>query len=56
MHLRAVPIAVELESVGIGTSHRFVTNQNAKVLVAIDNVIQSPVVSTAVTTGLSTNI
>ena len=55
--LKAVPIAVELESVGIGTSHRFVaTNQNAKVLVAIDNVIQSPVVSTAVTTGLSTNM
>ena len=32
------------------------TNQNAKVLVAIDNIIQSPVVSTAVTTGLSTNM
>ena len=51
------PIAVELESVGIGTSHRFVaTNQNAKVLVAIDNVIQSPLVATSVTTGISTNL
>ena len=50
------PIAVELESVGIGTSHRFVaTNQNAKVLVAIDNLIQSPL-STSVTTGISTNL
>ena len=51
------PIAVELESVGIGTSHRFVaTNQNAKVLVAIDNLIQSPLVATSVTTGISTNL
>ena len=50
-------IAVELESVGIGTSHRFVaTNQNAKVMVAIDNLLQSPIVSTSVTTGISTNI
>ena len=55
--LQEVPIAVELESVGIGTSHRFVaTNQNAKVMVAIDNVIQSPLVATSVTTGISTNV
>jgi hypothetical protein len=55
--LLEVPIAVELESVGIGTSHRFVaTNQNAKVMVAIDNVIQSPLVATSVTTGISTNV
>ena len=48
---------MELESVGIGTSHRFVaTNQNAKVMVAIDNLLQSPIVSTSVTTGISTNI
>ena len=54
--LKEVPLAVQLESVGIGTSHRFVaTNQNAKVIVAIDNLIQSPVVATSVTTGLSTN-
>ena len=52
-----VPTVVEFSSVGIGTSHRFVaTNQNAKVMVAIDNVIQSPVVATSVTTGISTNI
>ena len=54
--LRSTPLVVDLESVGIGTSHRFVaTNQNAKVIVAIDNVIQSPIVATAITTGLSTN-
>lgn len=52
--LKSIPQFVELESVGIGTSHRFVsTNQNAKVLVAIDNLIQSPVVSTAQTTTLA---
>jgi len=52
--LKSIPQVVELESVGIGTSHRFIsTNQNAKVLVAIDNIIQSPVVSTSVTTHLS---
>ena len=54
--LKTSPVVVDLESVGIGTSHRFVaTNQNAKVMVAIDNLIQSPIVATAVTTGLSTN-
>ena len=52
--LKSIPQVVELESVGIGTSHRFIsTNQNAKVIVAIDNVIQSPVVSTAVTSHLA---
>ena len=52
--LKSIPEVVELESVGIGTSHRFVsTNQNAKVVVALDNVIQSPIVSTALTTTLA---
>jgi len=52
--LKATPEVVDITSVGIGSSHRFIsTNQNAKVLVSIDNIIQSPVVSTAVTTTLS---
>ena len=52
--LMSIPQVVNLESVGIGTSHRFVsTNQNAKVVVALDNIIQSPVVSTALTTTLA---
>ena len=52
--LKSIPEVVELESVGIGTSHRFVsTNQNAKVMVALDNVIQSPIVSAALTTTLA---
>ena len=52
--LTAVPTVVDLTNVGIGTSHRFVAiNKNAKVIVAVDNIIQSPVVSTAVTTILA---
>ena len=52
--LKSIPEVVDITSVGIGTSHRFVsTNQNAKVLVSIDNIIQSPIVSTALTTTLS---
>ena len=55
--LKSIPEVVELESVGIGTSHRFVsTNQNAKVVVALDNVIQSPIVSTALTTTLADQV
>ena len=55
--LKIIPEVVELESVGIGTSHRFVsTNQNAKVIVALDNLIQSPIVSTAVTTTLADQV
>ena len=51
--LKVVPEVVDIKTVGIGTSHRFIsTNQNAKVVVALDNVIQSPVVSTALTTTL----
>ena len=52
--LKSIPKVLDLTNVGIGSLHKFVsTNQNAKVVVAIDNVIQSPVVSTAVTTTLS---
>jgi len=55
--LKVVPEPLNITSVGIGTSHRFVaTNQNAKALIALDNIIQSPVVSTAVTTTLSNMI
>ena len=48
-----IPEVVDLTSVGIGTSHRFTAiNQNAKGVIALDNMIQSPIVSTAVTTLL----
>ena len=54
--LKSVPVTLDFTSVGIGTSHSFTSkNQNAKVIVAIDNLIQSPVVATAVTTTLAFN-
>ena len=55
--LKRLPVAIELSSVGIGTSHRFVaTNKNAKCLVALDNLIQSPIVSTSQTTVLADRV
>jgi len=52
--LQNIAVPTDLTSVGVGTSHRFVsTNQNAKVILSLDNIIQSPVVSTAVTTTLA---
>ena len=55
--LNIVPKILNLTSVGIETAHSFTaTNQNAKVIVAIDNVIQSPMVSTAQTTSLFKNV
>jgi hypothetical protein len=55
--LAVPPNTVEITSVGIGTSHRFLSmNQNSKVLLSIDNVIQSPVVSTAITSSLTSFI
>ena len=55
--LKVVPEVLDFTSVGIGTSHRFVsTNQNPKVIVALDNILQSPIVSTAQTTVLADEI
>ena len=52
--LRSIAETVDITTVGVGTSHRFTsTNQNAKVLVSLDNIIQSPVVATSVTTQLA---
>ena len=55
--LKASPVIFDITSVGIGTSHRFVsTNQNARGLFSIDNNIQSPIVSTAVTTTITQQV
>jgi len=52
--LRRNPVALDFTSVGIGTSHSITAkNQNKKVLVSIDNAIQSPIVGTSVTTTLT---
>jgi len=54
--LKFSPSTLDLTGVGIGSYHTFTgNNQNAKLLVAIDNLIQSPIVSTAVTTTLAIN-
>ena len=55
--LKSIPKTLDITSVGIGTLHKFVSiNQNTKVLIALDNFIQSPIVSTATTTTLATNV
>ena len=55
--LQTVPEVVDITSVGIGTSHCFnAVNQNKKALVSIDNILQSPIVSTAVTTQLADQV
>ena len=52
--LKSIPETVNITNVGAGTSHTFTaTNQNAKAIIAIDNLIQSPIVSTAVTSSLA---
>jgi len=55
--LASVPVTFDFTSVGVGTVHRFTsTNQNSKALIAIDNMIQSPIVSSGVTALLNENI
>jgi hypothetical protein len=55
--LKSIPISLDITNVGVGTYHTFIAkNQNTKCLIAIDNFIQSPIVSTSVTTGLTTHI
>ena len=55
--LKTTPKVLELTSVGIGSSHLFTSkNQNKKAIVGIDNVIQSPIVSTAITSSLIQNL
>jgi hypothetical protein len=55
--LKTTPSVLNIKSVGIGTEHRFTsTNQNTKNIIAIDNIIQSPIVGTSVTTTLVQNV
>ena len=52
--LRVPPSVLDITSTGIGVSHRFTASkQNQKVLITIDNLIQSPIVATATTTILN---
>jgi len=51
--LKSRPIPLNISSVGIGTSHSLTSkNENSRVLISIDNVIQSPIVSTAITSSI----
>ena len=51
------PVVFELDAVGAGESHTITSKkQNTKALLCIDNMIQSPLVATAVTTTLGENI
>ena len=54
---KATPVAIGITGVGFGTFHTFTrTKANTKCLIALDNFIQNPVVSTATTTNLNKEI
>ena len=51
------PKLINFNAVGVGVNHSIVaTNQNSKCIITVDNVIQSPIVSTAVTETLLNDI
>jgi hypothetical protein len=55
--LKQVPNTINLESVGIGSTHSFVSKrQNQRVIISIDNIIQSPIVATSITSSISKSI
>ena len=55
--LSASPETLNIADVGIGTFHKFVaSNKNTKVLVTLDNSIQSPIHNTDVSTVLSEDL
>ncbi|MGA1048212.1 MAG: hypothetical protein ACO3UU_09390, partial [Minisyncoccia bacterium] len=55
--LLTIPKALNITSVGIGSSHLFTSQkQNVKSFIFIDNVIQTPVVPSATTTNLSQDL
>lgn len=55
--LLSIPNTLNITSVGIGSTHLFAgKNQNTKTLISIDNVIQSPIVATSITTTLADNV
>lgn len=55
--LSTAPSLIDLNSVGIGNNHYITaTNQNSKCIILIDNVIQSPIVSTGITASIQNNL
>ena len=52
--LASVAVPVGIITAGVSTAHAFTArNQNTKCLIALDNMIQSPIVATATTTGIT---
>ena len=55
--LKTTPTYLDITAVGVGTSHSFTSKkQNSRCILSIDNVIQSPIVSTAVTTTITADV
>lgn len=55
--LKAFPEYLNLTSYGVGSQHSFTGKRgNSRSLITIDNMIQSPIVSTATTTTLASNV
>lgn len=51
------PIPIVISSVGIGTLHRIYSkNVDSRVLITVDNIIQSPIVGTGVTSQLTAGV
>ncbi len=55
--LKTSPTYLDITAVGVGTSHSFTsTKQNSRCILSIDNVVQSPIVATSVTTTISADV
>ena len=55
--LKTSPTYLDITAVGVGTSHSFTSSkQNSRCILSIDNVIQSPIVATSVTTTISADV
>ena len=55
--LKTTPTYLDITAVGVGTSHSFTSKkQNSRCILSIDNIIQSPIVATAVTTTISADV
>ena len=55
--LKTNPTFIDITAVGVGTSHSFTSKkQNSRCIISIDNVIQQPIVATAVTTHLVADV
>jgi hypothetical protein len=55
--LSTTPSLIDLNSVGIGDNHYITaTNQDSRCIILIDNVIQSPIVSTGVTASIENDL